>query len=156
MFGPKTGLTRHDRGAFWQLTQSRRRRSRRMMGAGGLMVQFCEKAFSSGKTERHAGLWTATYSADNGAATTALADHVPRTAAGFGAARCPRDVLHVEPVPGACTVAQHVVRVGQHMLVDAVQGRLDQGGAVLQQAGMELATGARQAVERVQVNRLGD
>lgn len=97
------------------------------------------------------------YSADDGSTSPTLRHLVPRTLARLAAVVAgTRRVLHVEPVARPRPVAQRLLGIDGEVFVGAVQRRLDQHAAVLQQAGADLATGAGQVVERVEVDVCGD
>jgi hypothetical protein len=100
-------------------------------------------------------MWAAgweTHPANRRAAPTAAADQVPRTLARLPGVFHSCHVLHEEPIAGAGPVAQGIVRLNRHVVVAAAQGGFQEGWAVLQQAGANLATGPGQVVERVEVD----
>lgn len=97
----------------------------------------------------------APYPTHDGPATAALGDHVAGALAGLGVLGS-AGVLHVPEVGRAGAKLHRRLGVDGDVLVGAVQRRDEEHLAVLQHVGADLATGARQAVERVEVDPGGD
>lgn len=149
--GLSRGFTRRPMGAFWQERQSRRCLSRMTAGAGGLIAQFWSLdmlSVASSRTRRQLG--NKAHPTDDGAAFATLGNHVPSTVPSLAVViAAPGRIFHIVPVASPGAVSQSRFGVDRQLLVGAVDGRLQEDGAVLQEGVVDASTGARQAVEIV-------
>lgn len=155
MSGLSCGFTRRPTGAFWQERHRRRCLSRMTAGAGGLIAQFWRSeilSVASKPAELGGSRETEAHPTHDCATFAALGNHVPSTAPSLAVViAAPRCVFHIVPVAGPGAVSQRRFGVDRQLLVDAVNGRFEEDGAVLQEGVVDAPTSARQAIEIVEV-----
>jgi hypothetical protein len=137
----RAAAVRNASGAVEHTRHRRRCRARSVGVGGGFMVQFWGD--SAGRVH---GSMHREYPADDSGAALALGHHVPRAAGHAPAGELARRVQAGRARRGAMGGVDVDVDVQA-----AVQRVADELVAVLEQVGAELAAGARQAVQRVEV-----
>jgi hypothetical protein len=91
-----------------------------------------------------------TYPTYHIAASATLADHIPSAVARFSVVATA--IFHVEPVASASAVAKGFGTIDRDVLILAMEGRVDEGAAILDEAMMDKTAGTRKCVEGVEID----